>query len=107
MMKHLLQIAQIWWLAPFCVSAVAADVTVGIVVRQEGGDKPLDAAQDAWRSPIGGWVVATAPFGLRVADKAFLDFLSAADKIAAASAAGADDEEADALLAGLEDDDGT
>jgi len=107
MMKHLLQIAQIWWLVPFCVSAVAADLTVGIVVRQDGGDKPLDVAQDAWRSPIGGWIVATAPFGLRVADKPFLDFLSAADKIAAASATGADDEEADALLAGLEDDDVT
>ena len=92
-------------LAAWQRAARAADVTVGIVVRQEGGDKPLDAAQDAWRSPIGGWVVATAPFGLRVADRPFLDFLSAADKIAAASATGANDEEADAVLADLEDDD--
>lgn len=78
--------------------ASAADVTVGIVVRQDGGEQPLDAVQDVWRSPIGGWVVATAPFGLKVDDKPILAFRNAAEKIAAQSEKGPDGEEVDELL---------
>ena len=86
--------------------ATAADVTVGIVVEQDGAEKPLDAVQEAWRSPIGGWVVATAPFGLMVADEPILEFRTAAEKVAAESAKGGKDEEAAAVVAQLEDDDG-
>lgn len=86
-------------------AARAADVTVGVVVKQADGDQPLDAVQTAWRSPIGGWVVATAPFGLRVADKPFLDFRTAAEKIAAESSTGGADE-ADEIVAQLEEDGG-
>ena len=100
---YLLQLAQIWWLAPF---SVAADVAVGVVVRQDGGDMPLDAMQDAWRSPLGGWVVATAPFGLRVADRPILEFRTAAEKITAESAAAADGgAQADVIVAELDEPD--
>jgi outer membrane protein assembly factor BamB len=84
--------------------AASADLTVGIVVAQDGGLKPLDAVQEAWRSPLGGWVVATAPFGLQVADKPFLDFRTAAEKIAAESVTGGSAVDADEVVAQLDDD---
>jgi len=84
--------------------AAAADVTIGVVVRQAGNDRPLDAVQEAWRSPLGGWVVATAPFGLRVADKPVLEFRTVADTIAAESVTGGSAVDADEVVAQLEDD---
>jgi outer membrane protein assembly factor BamB len=85
-------------------AATAADVTIGLVVKQAGGEKPLDALQEAWRSPIGGWVVATAPFGVKIADKPILEFRTAAEKIAAESEKGAGDAAADELVEKLDGD---
>ena len=106
--------ARVWRLATLCVACGcsflaeniwAADVTVGIVIARAGGEQPLDAAQEAWRSPLGGWVVATAAFGLRVADRPLLEFRTAAEKVAAESAAEGSAADAEEALAQLEDDD--
>ena len=85
-------------------AATAADVTIALVVKQAGGEKPLDALQEAWRSPIGGWVVATAPFGLKIADKPVLEFRTAAEKIAAESGKGESGAEADDVVEALDGD---
>ena len=82
--------------------ARAADVTIGVVVAGKDGEKPAADVQNAWRSPLGGWVVATAPFGIRVADRPVLEFQTLAQKIAAESAANDDgNAAADDLVAEL------
>ena len=82
--------------------ARAADVTIGVVVAGGGGEQPAADVQEAWRSPLGGWIVSTAPFGIRVADRPVLEFETEAQKIAAESVAGEDGgAAADAVVADL------
>jgi outer membrane protein assembly factor BamB len=71
----------------WCTAAAAADVTVGVVVRQADRNRPLDQVQEVRRSPLGGWVVATACFGLRLGDTPLLDYRTAAEMIAGESSA--------------------
>lgn len=59
----------------------AADVTISFVTEKDGKVIPLREVQSLWRSPFGGWVVTTWPFGLRVDDVSILEYRSAFDKL--------------------------
>ena len=69
------------------LSSPAAEVTVSLVTGPPGKAEALAEKQTLWKSPLGGWVVTTWPFALRVDDRPILEFRTTAQKLLDHSAA--------------------
>ncbi len=66
------------------LGAVYADeVTVSLAVASPPGAPQADARQEAWESPLGGWVAAAWPFDMRIDEIPVLSHRAASDKMMA------------------------
>jgi hypothetical protein len=60
----------------------AREVTIAFVTQADGKSAALDTRQSVWKSPYGGWVVATWPFDLRVDETPILRYQTVDERLA-------------------------
>ena len=75
-------------MAGLAVRSLAFEVEIRFVGRgSDGRNIPLERVQSLWKSPFGGFVASTWPFGIRVDDEPVLAYRTATEKLMDQSAA--------------------